>query len=77
MTATPFWCTVDEALEVRAVAETLVDAEEPYRLEAPVERRLDVGERHHLNAVDAQAGEVREPLGREAERLSYSWSMIS
>ena len=49
---------VDERLEVGALAEALVDAEVADRQETPVDRRADVGQRHHLDGVDAQIGQV-------------------
>jgi hypothetical protein len=52
---------VDEALEVAAPAEPLVDAEVADGQVTPVDLGGDVADRHELQAGDAQVGQVPEP----------------
>ena len=58
---------IDETLEVGAVAEALVHAEEADRLEAPVDSGLHIRDRHHFDAVDAKIRKVRQPRRRARE----------
>ena len=49
---------IDELLEIRALAETLVDAEIADREIAPVDRDSHIGERHDLDRIHTEIAEI-------------------
>jgi hypothetical protein len=58
---------VDQLLEIGPFAEALVDPEVPDRQVAPVHRAGHVRQRHHLDGVDAEVGQIGHELARAVE----------
>jgi hypothetical protein len=61
---------VDEPLERVRPAVVLGHREPQHAVVAPVARRVERVDRHHLDEVDAELDEVPEPLDRGVERAA-------
>src|ERR1051326_488301 len=61
---------VDESLKVAAIPEPFIDAEISDRQKSPIHGQRDIGYRHDLDAIDAEVGQVIEPVNGALDAIA-------